>query len=52
MAAVFFQGTILFMWILFPEKSEKNIWLLPIAMILISFGFWQNFVGEESDFGN
>jgi len=48
--AVFIQGTTIFMWILFPESSEKNIWLLPIALILISFGFWHNYVDFDSKF--
>lgn len=31
--------------------SNPNIWLIPFALVLISFGWWQNFLYADNKFG-
>ena len=42
-----------FLWAI-PELTKSNwnqIWLLPTALILTSFGWWENYVDKHSPFG-
>lgn len=49
--AIFCQLSALFVWPLIePHKSTKNHWTLPVSAILISFGWWENFIDESSPF--
>lgn len=51
MVAIVFQLSALFVWPLIePHKSYNNHWILPVSAILISFGWWENFVDESSPF--
>ncbi len=50
--AIIFQITALFVWPWFTQqKSSDRLWLLPIAAVLVSFGWWENFVEITSPFG-
>ncbi|CAL8111798.1 unnamed protein product [Orchesella dallaii] len=49
--AILFQISALFVWPLFaPQKSSDNPWILPISALLISCGWWENFVETTSPF--
>lgn len=49
--AIMFQISALVVWpFIEPYKNEKHPWLLPLSAILISFGWWENFVDITSPF--
>ncbi|OXA64962.1 Chitin synthase 1 [Folsomia candida] len=49
--AIIFQLTALFVWPWFTEQQPSDrMWLLPIAAILVSCGWWENFVEITSPF--
>lgn len=49
--AVICQVTALLVWPLIkPHKKTDHPWLLPLSAVLISFGWWENFVDVTSPF--
>lgn len=50
--AILFQVSGLFLWPLFSaEESSPKPWLQPLAVFLISCGWWENYVDVNSPFG-
>lgn len=48
---ILFQLSVLFVWPLFsPQKSSDNPWLLSVSVLLVSCGWWENFVEISSPF--
>lgn len=48
---ILFQLSALFVWPLFaPQKSTDSPWLLSVSVLLVSFGWWENFVEVSSPF--
>jgi len=48
--AIVFQVSGLFMWPLLIETNGRG-WMLPVSAILISCGWWENFVDSSSPYG-
>ncbi|ODN00837.1 Chitin synthase 1 [Orchesella cincta] len=49
--AILCQISVMYVWPLFaPAKSSDNPWLLSLSALLISFGWWENFVEPTSPF--
>ena len=51
LVAIVFQVSALFLWPMFSSESNSRFWLLPISCVLISCGWWENYVDSSSPFG-
>ena len=50
--AIIFQLSGLLLWPLFSsDSSNSRQWLLPLSAVLISCGWWENYVDSSSPFG-
>jgi len=45
------QVTGLVVWPLIEGGREPSLWYIPLALILTSFGWWENFVSKKSALG-
>lgn len=49
-AALAAQATSFVLWPLL-ENSKRSLWLIPVALILVSCGWWENYVSTQSRIG-
>jgi len=45
------QVTGLIVWPLIEGGREPTLWFIPLALILVSFGWWENYVSKKSTLG-
>ena len=53
--ALTFQASGFIVWPMIEyRKNPENtqVWLIPVAIFLTSFGWWENYVDKQSKFGN
>ncbi|XP_011267852.1 chitin synthase chs-2 isoform X1 [Camponotus floridanus] len=50
MAALAAQATSFVLWPLL-ENSKHSLWLIPVALFLVSCGWWENYVSTQSRIG-
>ncbi|XP_025156934.1 chitin synthase chs-2 isoform X3 [Harpegnathos saltator] len=49
-AALAAQATSFFLWPLL-DSSRRSLWLIPVALFLVSCGWWENYVSTQSRIG-
>lgn len=49
-AALAAQATSFVLWP-FLDSSRRSLWLIPVALILVSCGWWENYVSTQSRIG-
>lgn len=46
-AALAAQGTSFFLWPIL-DNAKRSLWLIPISLLLVSCGWWENYVSMQS----
>jgi chitin synthase len=49
-AALAAQATSFFLWPLL-DSTKPSLWLIPVALLLVSCGWWENYVSTQSRIG-
>ncbi|XP_011866715.1 PREDICTED: uncharacterized protein LOC105561386 isoform X3 [Vollenhovia emeryi] len=50
LAALAAQATSFILWP-FLDSSRRSLWLIPVALLLVSCGWWENYVSTQSRIG-